>query len=84
MIPACLFVVDFTDIDAGVIITDLSTISEWAEDCLVKFNVDRTISVLISRKHVQVHHLPLYMIGLVLTERGSRKHVGITLSKSCT
>ena len=77
-------VVDSPNIAAGVINTDLSTIGEWAEDWLVYFNTDKTISVLISRKLVPVHHPPLYMGGSVLTERGSHKHLGIALSKSCT
>ena len=76
-------VVDSPDIAAGVINTDLSTISEWADDWLVNFNADKTISVLISRKLVLVQHPPLYKAGSVLTERGSHKHLGITLSKLC-
>ena len=77
-------VVDSPYIAAGVIDTDLSTVSQWAEDWLVKFNADKTISVLISRKRIPVNHPPLYMAGSVLIERGSHKHLGITLSKSCT
>ena len=77
-------VVDSPNVAAGVINTDLSTISQWAEDWLVKFNADKTISVLISRQLVPVHHPPLYMASSVLTERESHQHLGITLSKSCT
>lgn len=77
-------VVESPDTAAGVINADLSTISKWAEDWLVKFNAEKTISVLISRKLTPVQHPPLYMDGSILVERDSHKHLGLTLSSSCS
>ena len=77
-------VVDSPETEAGIINTDLSTTSNWAIDWLVRFNTNKTFSMLISRKLIQVNHHPLQMGGSILTEKQSHKHLGITFSKTCT
>ena len=76
--------VDSPETAAGITNTDLSKMSNWAIDWLVRFNTDKTISMLISRKLIQVNHPPLQMDGSILTEKQSHKHLGITFSKTCT
>ena len=77
-------VVDSPEPAAGIINTDLSKMSNWAIDWLVIFNTNKTISMLISRKLIQVNHPPLQMNGSIVTEKQSHKHLGITFSKTCT
>ena len=69
---------------AGIINTDLGRISNWATNWLVRFNANKTIAMLISRKLIHVNHPPLLMNGIVITEQQSHKHLGITFSKTCT
>ena len=76
--------VDSPERAAGIINTDLSKMSNWAIDWLVRFNTNKTISMLISRKLIQVNHPPLQMDGSIVTEKQSHKHLGITFSKTCT
>ena len=66
---------------AGIIKTE---ISNWAIDWLVRFNTNKTISMLISRKLIQVNPPPLQMDRSILTEKQSHKHFDITFSKSWT
>ena len=75
-------VVDSPETAAGIINTDLSKMNNWAIDWLVRFNTNKTICMLISRKLIQVNHPPLQMDGSIFTE--SHKHIGITFSKKCT
>ena len=77
-------VVDSPETAAGIINTDLSKMCNWAIDWLVICNTNKTISMLISMKLVQVNHPPLQMDGSILTEKQSNKHLGITFSKTCT
>ena len=77
-------VVDSPSTAAGIINTDLNRISNWAIGWLVRFNANKTISMLISRKLIHVNHPPLLMNGVILTEQQSHKHLGITFSKTCT
>ena len=76
--------VDSPETAAGITNTDLSKMSNCAIDWLVRFNTNKTISMLISRKLIHVNHPPLQMDGSILTEKQSHKHLGITFSKTCT
>ena len=62
---------------------DLQTISQWAEDWLVNFNANKTLSMIISRRIISPPHPPLFMNGTMLQETNSHKHLGLTLSSSC-
>ena len=77
-------VVDSPETAAGIINTDLSKMNNWAIDWLVRFNTNKTISMLISRKLIQVNLPPLQMDASILTEKQSHKHLGISFSKTCT
>ena len=57
-------VVDSPNTAAGIINADLNRISNWAIGWLVKFNANKTISMLISRKLIHVNHPPLLMNGV--------------------
>ena len=63
---------------------DLQTISQWAEDWLVNFNANKTLSMIISRRIISPPHPPLFMNGTMLQETNSHKHLGLTLSSSCS
>ncbi|MCG8111690.1 MAG: reverse transcriptase family protein, partial [Candidatus Thiodiazotropha taylori] len=78
------FVVDSPQNAVNILNNDLSTISEWAKTWLVSFNTSKTVSMVISRKVNPVQHPPLTMNGSILSETSSHKHLGITLSNSCT
>ena len=77
-------VVESPNTAAGIINTDLGRISNWATNWLVRFNANKTIAMLISRKLIHVNHPPLLMNVIVITEQQSHKHLGITFSKTCT
>ena len=62
---------------------DLQTISQWAEDWLVNFNANKTLSMIISRRIISPPHPPLFMNGTMLQETNSHKHLGLMLSSSC-
>ena len=69
---------------ANIINNDLNRISIWADDWLVRFNANKTIALLLSRKVIPVHHPHLLMNGTIITEQQSHKHLGIIFSKACT
>ncbi|MEW8548405.1 MAG: reverse transcriptase family protein, partial [Candidatus Thiodiazotropha sp.] len=77
-------VVDSPQTAAGLLNTDLVTISNWAESWLVTFNASKTVSMTVSRKTNPIQHPPLFMNNTVLMETDCHKHLGIILSKSCT
>ncbi|MEW8546433.1 MAG: reverse transcriptase domain-containing protein, partial [Candidatus Thiodiazotropha sp.] len=77
-------VVDSPQVAANLLNTDLNTISNWAETWLVDFNASKTSSMIISRKSNQLQHPPLFMNNIQLNESETHKHLGITLSRSCT
>ena len=63
---------------------DLNTISTWAEAWLVAFNAGKTLSMIFSRKANPAQHPPLLMNNIILTETDTHKHLGLTLSNTCT
>ena len=63
---------------------DLNTISTWAEAWLVAFNAGKTLSMIFSRKANPPQHPPLLMNNIILTETDTHKHLGLTLSNTCT
>ena len=67
-----------------IIINDLNRISNWTDDWLVRFNVNKTIALLLSRKLKPVHHPHVLMNGTIITEQQSHKHLHIIFAKACT
>ena len=63
---------------------DLDKITKWAKEWLVKFNPNKTESLLISRKSNRLFHPPLSMLDQQITDVESHKHLGIYLSNDCT
>ena len=63
---------------------DLNTISTWAEAWSVAFNAGKTLSMIFSRKANPPQHPPLLMNNIILTETDTHKHLGLTLSNTCT
>ena len=62
----------------------MNSISTWADAWLVAFNTGNTLSVIFSRKLRRPHHPPLLMNYIMLTETDTHRHLGLTLSTTCT
>ena len=77
-------IVDLPEQAAMVLNADLQTISHWANDWLVLFNANKTLSMVISRKLNPVQHPPLLMNDTIIAETTSHKHLGLTFSSTCT
>ena len=63
---------------------DLDIITKWAKEWLVKFNSNKTDSLLISLKINRPFHSSLSMLDQQIIEAESHKHLGICLSNDCT
>ena len=77
-------IVDLPEQAAMVLNADLQTISHWANDWLVLFNANKTLSMVIPRKLNPVQHPPLFMNDTIIAETTSHKHLGLTFSSTCT
>ena len=73
-------VVDDPRNSADILTSDLNKISNWANKWLVKFNPNKTESLIISRKAVRPIHPPISMQGQLIREVESHKHLGIFFS----
>ena len=60
--------------------TDLVKIHDWSMKCLVKFNPDKTESIIVSRKSNRPLHPPLMMDNSIINMVSQHKHVGLTIS----
>ena len=63
---------------------DLNTISTWAEAWLVALNAGKKLSMIFSWKANPPQHPSLLMNNIILTETDTHKHLGLTLSNTCT
>ncbi len=59
---------------------DLSTIHQWSEAWLVRFNSSKTKTMTFSRKQNRVQHPDLTMNGAVIDKVKEHKHLGFTFS----
>ena len=73
-------IVDSPDGAAYHLNVDLNTISTWAD----AYNTGKTLSMIFSRKLHHPHHPPLLMNNTMLTETDTHRHIGLTLSNTCT
>ena len=60
--------------------TDLAKIHDWSMKWLVKFNPDKTESMIVSRKSNRPLHPPLMMDNKIINMVSEHKHVGLTIS----
>ena len=56
----------------------------WAKKWLVKFNPNKSETVLLSRKLNKPYHPPICMNNQPISEVNSHKHLGLILSNDCT
>ena len=77
-------IVDSPDGAAYHLNVDLNSISTWADAWLVAFYTGKTLSMIFSRKLHRPHHPPLLMNNTMLTETDTHRHLGLTLSNTCT
>lgn len=62
--------------------SDLRLIHEWSNKWLVKFNPNKTESLLISRKTNQISYPTLYFDNTPVNEVSKHKHLGLTLNST--
>ena len=67
---------------AEILNGDIDKIHKWSEKWLVKFNPNKTETMVISRKALKPVHPPLLMNQHVLNEVTNHKHLGIILSNN--
>ena len=77
-------IIDNPQTAALILNTDLETIYGWSHDWLVDFNPTKTSTLLISRRQHPVFHPSLEMNNVVLNETTSHKHLGLTISNTCS
>ena len=77
-------IIDNPQTAAFILNTDLETINGWSHDWLVDFNPTKTSTLLISRRQHPVFHPSLEMNNVVLNETTSHKHLGLTISNTCS
>ena len=77
-------IIDLPEDAARTINAGQQTISQWANAWLVIFNASKTVSMIFSRKSIPVHHPSLFLIGTIIEETTSNKHLGLTFSSTCT
>ena len=76
-------IVDFPDSAAQILNVDLERLYEWAVQWLVRFNPNKTESLLFSRKlNIQLHST-LFFDDVPIQEVVSHKHLGVYLSQRC-
>jgi hypothetical protein len=56
--------------------TDLAKIHDWSTKWLVKFNPDKTESMIVSRKYNRPLHPPLMMDNKIINMVSEHKHLG--------
>jgi hypothetical protein len=67
---------------AEIMNSDLNKISNWADTWLVKLNLSKKESILITKKHRSHNNPPLFMNNIQISEVESHKHLGVTLSSN--
>ena len=77
-------IIDNPQTAAFTLNTDLETINGWSHDWLVDFNPTKTSTLLISRRQHPVFHPSLDINNVVLNETTSHKHLGLTISNTCS
>ena len=74
-------VVECPNTAAKLLNADLETTFKWANDWLVTFNANKTLSMIISRKLYPVLHPLLFMNDIMLKETDMHKHLGLLFTK---
>ena len=67
-------IVDLPEEAARILNTDLQTISHWANNWLVLFKENKTLSIFFSRKINPINHPSIFVIDTVIDEITSQKH----------
>ena len=76
-------VVECPNTAARLLNGDLETIFKKANDWLVTFNANKTLSMIISRKIYPVLHPLLFMNDIMLKETDMHKHLGLLFTNTC-
>ena len=76
-------IIDFPDSAAQILNLDLERLYEWAVQWLVRFNPNKTESLLFSRKLDIQHHPTLCFNAVPIQEVVLHKHLGVCFSQRC-
>ena len=69
---------------ANIIQSDINKITAWANKWLVKFNPDKSETLLITRKKTRLPHPSLHMQNVDIPSINVHKHLGLYISNDCT
>jgi hypothetical protein len=67
---------------ADIINRDLEKIHQWSVNWLIKFNPQKTDTMVISRKLIKPLHPPLEMNSQILQQGTNHKHLGLFFSNN--
>jgi hypothetical protein len=67
---------------ADIINRDLEQIHQWSVNWLVKFNPQKTETMVISRKLMKPLHPPLEMNSQIIQQGTNHKHLGLFFSNN--
>lgn len=76
-------IIENPNTDAQLLNNDLSKVHQWSHNWLVKFNPQKTESMLITRKHNHIQHPPLFFDNHPVTEVTTHKHLGLLFNTTC-
>ena len=76
--------IDNPDICAMQLQSDIDKITEWAQKWIVKFNLLKSESLVITRKLHKPTHPDLFMSNTKIPVVQNHKHLGIFISDDCT
>ncbi len=77
-------IVETPEIAARALNRDIEMINQWANQWLVRFNPQKTESLLITRKRILPVHPPLQMNNFDIQEVVNHKHLGLYFSNDGT
>ena len=76
-------IIENAQTDANNLNENLTKIQDWSNKWLVRFNPQKTETLLISRKQSHINHPTLFMDTIPIQEVKSHKHLGLTFNSTC-
>ena len=81
---ALYIIVDDPVIAANQLNDNIGKIYSWADQWLVSFNPSKTKALLFTRRSNRPLHPPLHMNNTIIEEVTTHRHLGVTLSGTCS
>ena len=76
-------IIENAQTDANNLNENLTKIQDWSNKWLVRFNPQKTETLLISRKQSHINHPTLFMDTIPIQEVKTHKHLGLTFNSTC-